>query len=139
MFLSISMALMASNALALHYHARPHLFTLLFLAVTAWMIAADRAENRKWIWLLAPLAAVWANLHPGFAILFVYLGLVVLGSAIEWWTGAGPRSAVLRYAGLAGACGLATLLNPFGIRLHIEVLSYLRARGMIDLFQDMQP
>jgi hypothetical protein len=138
-FLSVMLALIASNALALHYHARPHLFTLLFLALTAWMLAADRVENRKWIWLLVPLAAVWANLHPGFAILFAYLGLVVLGCALEWWSGAGSRAAVLRYTGLTAACALATLANPFGIKLHFEVLSYLRSRGLMDLFQDMQP
>jgi hypothetical protein len=138
-FLSMMLALMASNALALHYHARPHLFTLLFLALTAWLISTDRVANRRSLWLLAPLAAVWANLHPGFAILFAYLGAVVVGSALEWWAGTGPRSAVVRYAALTSACGVATLANPFGIGLHFEVLSYLHASGMTDLLQEFQP
>ncbi len=138
-FLSLILSLLASNALALHYHARPHLFTLLFLALTAWMLELDRIEHRKSTWLLVPLAALWANLHPGFAILFAYLALTVAGSALEWWSGAGSRSSVLRYLSLAAASGAATLANPFGIRLHLEVLGYLRARGMMDLFQDMQP
>ncbi|HWZ33689.1 MAG TPA: hypothetical protein VNX18_20250 [Bryobacteraceae bacterium] len=137
-FLSIMLALMASNALSLHYHARPHLFTLLFLAVTAWAISTDRVQNRGSIWLLVPLAALWANLHPGFVILLAYLVLVVLGCALEWWTGVGSRSAVVRYAALAGACGLATLVNPFGIGLHFEVLSYLRAHEMTDFLQEFQ-
>ena len=44
--LSIVIALLASNALLIHYHARPHLFTLLFLAITAAVITKDRKIGR---------------------------------------------------------------------------------------------
>src|SRR4029077_407566 len=85
LLLSIMLALLASNALSLHYHARPHLFTLLFLAIAAWIIPMDRQNHTKAFWFLPPLTALWVNLHPGFAILFAYLGVLVLGSAVEWW------------------------------------------------------
>ena len=44
--LSVLVALLASNALLIHYHARPHLFTLLFLAVTAGIVTRDRSKAR---------------------------------------------------------------------------------------------
>ena len=62
--LSIVTALLASNALLIHYHARPHLFTLLFLAIAAALITKDRIQHTRMIWLLPPLTAVWVNLHP---------------------------------------------------------------------------
>jgi hypothetical protein len=138
LLLSILMALVASNALSLHYHARPHLFTLLFLAVSAWIITEDRQELTRWIWFLPPLTALWVNLHPGFVILFAYLGVLVLGSAGEWWLGSGSRALTLRYSKLTAACGAATLLNPFGWKLHAEILSYFQAKGMTDLIQEFQ-
>ena len=138
LLLSILMALLASNALSLHYHARPHLFTLLFLAIAAWIVTKDRQDRTKWIWFLPPLTALWVNLHPGFAILFAYLGVLILGSAAEWWLGSGSREATTRYALLTAACGVATFVNPFGWKLHAEILSYFQAKGMTDLIQEFQ-
>jgi len=138
LLLSIIMALLASNALSLHYHARPHLFTLLFLAITAWIITLDRQQHTRWIWFLPPLTALWVNLHPGFAILFAYLGVLVIGSALEWQIGNGSRAATVRYAALTAACAMATFVNPFGWKLHAEILAYFQAKGMTDLIQEFQ-
>jgi hypothetical protein len=136
---SLVVALLASNALSLHYHARPHLFTLLFISVAAWILTKDRGVARtRWIWLLPPLTILWVNLHPGFAILFAYLGVLVVGSALEWAFGNGSRAGTLRYAGLTAACGAATFVNPFGWKLHVEILSYFQAKGMTDLIQEFQ-
>ncbi len=144
---ALLVALLASNALSLHYHARPHLFTLLFIAIAAWILTKDRSpddgasgeEGRtRWIWLLPPLTILWVNLHPGFAILFAYLGVLVVGSALERAFGNGSREATVRYAGLTAACGAATFVNPFGWKLHAEILSYFQAKGMTDLIQEFQ-
>ena len=46
--------------------------------------------------------------------------------------------AARRYAGLAGACALATLANPYGWRLHQHIASYLRSdwiKQVVDEFQ----
>ena len=131
--LSVLMALLASNALLLHYHARPHLFTLLFLALSAWIFTEDRRHRTNWMWILPAITALWANLHPGFVILFAYLGVLVMGSVLE-----GSPGAAIRYAWLALACGLATLLNPFGLGLHLDILSYLRSSGTTELIQEFQ-
>jgi len=135
---SIVMVLFASNALSLHYHARPHLFTLLFLAITAWIVTRDRQQSTRWIWLLPLLTVLWVNLHPGFAILFAYLGVLVAGSAIEWKLGNGSRARTMRYGWLTLICAAATFINPFGWKLHAEIGSYFQATGMTDLLQEFQ-
>jgi hypothetical protein len=141
-FLAIVLVLLANNALALHYHARPHLFTLLFLALAAWIVNRDRVDRTRWIWFLPVLTVLWANLHPGFVILFAYLALVIAGCGLEWVLGgddpARSRASALRYTGLATACAAASLLNPFGYKLHLEILSYFGASGMTDLVQEFQ-
>ncbi|MDP9113820.1 MAG: hypothetical protein M3O20_09070 [Acidobacteriota bacterium] len=131
--LSIVTALFASNALLIHYHARPHLFTLLFLAIAAYILTQDRIRHTRMICLLPALTAVWVNLHPGFIILFAYLGAFVIGSVLE-----GSRASAKRYALLTAACAAATLLNPFGYKLHLDVFTYLHGNGTTEFIQEFQ-
>src|SRR5580704_6146139 len=72
--IALSVVLMAVNASSIHFHARPHIFTLLFVAIAAWLIEADRRRRTGALWLLMPIAAVWTNLHGGFLVLFALLG-----------------------------------------------------------------
>ena len=70
-------------ASSIHYLARPHVFTFLFLAIALWLIDADRLAPSRRIWMLVPLTAVWANLHGGFLALPACLLILAAGSAIE--------------------------------------------------------
>ncbi|MEO7651970.1 MAG: hypothetical protein ABIZ80_16020, partial [Bryobacteraceae bacterium] len=45
---------------------------------------------------------------------------------------------VRRYTILGAVCGLATLINPFGYRLHLHVLDYMRAGFISDLVDEFQ-
>ncbi len=131
--LALPILLIASGSSAIHYLARPHLFTLLLLAVSLWMLEADRRKPTGRIWLLIPLTIVWANLHGGFLGLVACVGLVAAGSALakEW----GPA---IRYAALAAGCFAVSVVNPYGYHLHEHILSYLRSdwiREAVDEFQ----
>jgi hypothetical protein len=79
----------------------------LFLLVL-WVIH-DWCARPSWrIWILPPVFALWANLHPGF---LAGLGVLVIWATIDVLAGRlSPRRALL----LVSACGLATALNPFG-------------------------
>jgi hypothetical protein len=121
--LAVVLTLCAANASSVHYHARPHVFTWLFLAISAWILTADRIAPSRRVWLLVPLAALWANMHGGFAILFPLLGCAVVGVAAQRPL---ARAQLMRYVKVTAACGLACLVNPFGYRLPLETIAYLR-------------
>ncbi|HUS05849.1 MAG TPA: hypothetical protein VMZ52_06125, partial [Bryobacteraceae bacterium] len=72
---AVMVTLMTATATAIHYHARPHLFTLLLLACAVWLLDYNRRHGGRLIWLLVPLTALWANLHGGFFIFLVLLAL----------------------------------------------------------------
>jgi hypothetical protein len=128
--LAIALVLAGTNAASIHFHTRPHVLTLLFLTVATALIAEDRRKPTQWIWLLIPLTALWANMHGGFVILFAVLGIVVLGSAAEMLLdkaeAAGKRKMALRYVWLGLGCGLASLLNPQGIKLHLHIVELMQ-------------
>ncbi len=139
-FLALGLALLANNALMLHYHARPHVFGLLLFTAAVWLIASDRLQPSHRIWMLPALTVVWANLHPGFVLILLYLGLIAAGYLIKRLTGDTTSAGrlALRYSGVAAACAVAAMLNPFGYRLYVEIAGYLRAKGMTDLIQEFQ-
>jgi hypothetical protein len=82
---AILLMLMASAASTIHWLARPHVFTYLLFAVSLWALEADRRQPSRWIFGLAPLAALWTNLHGGFAALVATAGVYCAGSVLETW------------------------------------------------------
>jgi hypothetical protein len=131
MFLSLMLALMASNALSLHYHARPHLFTLFALALIVWINA-----NTRFVWIIPAIIAIDANVHPGFMMLIAWLGAMTVGTALEWRAGTATRAAVIRYASILGASIAASLLNPWGFNLYTHALGGLTGQGVTELQQE---
>ncbi len=131
-------SLLGVGAASIHFLARPHLFTLLFLSIAVWMIDLDRKQPDKRIWLLVPLTVVWTNLHGGFLALIAVLGLTAVGLAIEAWMKHGNYRSAIRYAALAAACAAASLINPYGWRLHMHVAEYLRSDWIRNTIQEFQ-
>ncbi|MGA2595571.1 MAG: hypothetical protein ABSH09_01035 [Bryobacteraceae bacterium] len=129
---ALPLALLGVGSSTVHFLARPHVFTLLFLAVALWLLEKDRQRNTRALWLLIPLTVLWVNLHGGFFMFLACLFLLVAGSAIE--AARNPEglsadlwSAVRRYAILFAACSAASIVNPYGIGLHRHIATYLQS------------
>ena len=121
--------LMTATASSVHFHARPHLFTLLLLTGALWLLEYNRQKGGLALWLLVPMLAIWTNLHGGFFLFFAMLGVRLAGCVAEavLWSDlrAARRKEALQLGGLAVACGLASLLNPYGIGLHLHIVETL--------------
>ncbi len=124
--------LCAVGGSTLHYLARPHIFTLLFVLLSLWVLDRQRREPTAWIWSLVPLTVLWTNLHGGWPALFVFLGIQI---TVHFFHG-DPRWRQEATVGLA--CAAATLLNPYGWQLHGHIWNYLQSdwiRESVDEFQ----
>ena len=131
--LTVFLALVAGSAASLHFHARPHIFTMLFLAIALWMLDRDRAARSRWIWILPLLTVVWVNLHGGFLLFVVLLALLAFGSVVE-----GKRDLARRYGLLFVLCSVASVVNPYGIRLPLHVIEVVRSRWMMSLVDEFK-
>lgn len=131
----------------LHWLARPHIFSWLFLLGTVWM--CERMPHRprcRHLTLVAIVAAAWANLHGSFffgpLIALIYAAGAYLKPRI--WDAHGPQMRETRgsrgrsYILLALAASLGTLANPNGWRLHQHVFSYLSDSRMLGLISEFQ-
>jgi hypothetical protein len=138
LFVGLIVALTAVGGASIHFLARPHLFTLLLISLSVWMIESDRRNPTSRIWWLMPITVVWTNLHGGFLALIALLGVTTVGFAIETWLGVARWHSVKRYALLTGGCALASLVNPYGYQLHVHVAQYLRSDWIRNVIQEFQ-
>jgi hypothetical protein len=127
LWIALPLSFVCFGAATLHLLARPHMFTMVLVPAAVWWIEADRRRPGRSIWLLVPLAALWANLHGGWPALIVLLGLAAVGTAAEAAVGGGRWPIVRRYSLLAALCLAATLVNPYGWKLHAHIVQYLQA------------
>ncbi len=110
---------------AVHWTARPHLFTL--LGVMLLLFYLEPGPRRPAPWMLVPFFALWANIHGGFVFGLTLLGLCLVGSVGEWCRGADrtewtPR--VRYYAAALALAALGTLINPNGLELHRHIIRF---------------
>ena len=131
--LALLLVMLGANASAIHFHARPHLFTLLFLTIANSVIAADRVHPSWRIWMLTPLMILWVNMHSGFLAMLAVLGLLATGCALsrEW-------AHVRRYAAVLAVCAAASFVNPDGIALHLHIRQFLNSPWAIDNINEYQ-
>ncbi|MDX1979448.1 MAG: hypothetical protein SFV51_04205 [Bryobacteraceae bacterium] len=136
--------LLTVGASSIHYLARPHVHTLLFLAISLWVIDRDRHRPDRAIWLLVPFTVFWVNIHGGFLALIACLGLLVAGTLAEQVIAPaiegrrGDWHPVRRYALLGALCGLMSLVNPYGWKLHQHVFAYLRSDWIKNNIEEFQ-
>jgi hypothetical protein len=127
--IAISLTWLAMSASTIHWLARPHLVTPLMAAVFCRVLnSAEKKQNPARLWSLPLLTILWANLHGGFFVGIVLICTyavgtgaeeLLLGSSENLWVGS------RKYLLAAAACALASLVNPYGYRLHIHIAQYL--------------
>jgi hypothetical protein len=136
---ALGVALLGVGCSSIHFLARPHILTMVLLSFSVWVIESDRERKSRRIWWLVPLTAVWTNLHGGFLALIAVLGLTAVGTAGEaWFARSGTIRDALRYFALTAACAAASLINPYGWRLHIHMSDYLQSEFIRSVVQEFQ-
>lgn len=157
LLIALVLLLLASSASMIHFLARPHVVNWLFTLAWFWILDATERSclhreaglRSRWLWALPVLMLVWVNLHGGFLLGFALLGIYWLGSLWTWFNtnenrieqalekiAAGQRAWGLLWVGLASA--LASLVNPYGWKLHAHVYAYLSNRFLMDHIEEFQ-
>ena len=117
-------------ASTIHWLGRPHLVTPLFAVVFCQVLnrVEKRANNESFLLVLPLLTTLWVNLHGGFFVGIVLLITYAIGAAGGELVHGTRRDAwhqARKYLLTAGACAIASVVNPYGYRLHVHVGQYL--------------
>ncbi len=156
LFAALPLVLLAISASTIHFLARPHVLSWLFTLAWFWILdsterkcIADEGLSSRWLWVLPASMLVWVNVHGGFLLGFVLIAIFWLGSMWTWLgssesrieeslrkIAAGKRARALTSVGLFSA--LASLVNPYGWKLHAHIYDYLSNRFLIDHIDEFQ-
>ena len=128
---AVGLTALAAAGSSIHWLARPHLFTALFMVIYMALLERVHEGRKRLLWLLPALMIPWTNLHGGFfmGIILVgtYAGGELLGAlfADNRADRLAAAKASLPYIYTVAGCALATLVNPYTYHLHQHILTYL--------------
>jgi hypothetical protein len=107
-----------------YWTVRPQVFSWLFTAIFLYTLYLRRIDSRTKLWHLPLLMLLWANLHAGYVVGLVLLGLWLATTAAEqviWRQRHDLRVPALVFV----AAFAATAVNPNGLALLTYPLTYL--------------
>lgn len=105
-------------------NARPQVLTMLLVAAFAYILSRHAAVGGRLLWATPPLMALWVNLHGGYLIGLVLLGLTVAGALVaRILRQEGP--APLPLLGATALAALGSLLTPHGLDALRYPLTYV--------------
>ncbi|HSB14663.1 MAG TPA: hypothetical protein VLE22_09400 [Bryobacteraceae bacterium] len=129
--LAIVTTFIATAASSIHWLARPHLFTLLFVVIFCMVLERAREGRTRILAILPFLTVIWTNLHGGFFVGIVLIGAYAAGELVSWLieTEADVKRGALRrakpYVLAAAGCAAASLINPYTYKLHVHMWRFL--------------
>lgn len=155
LLLGLVLMLLAEAAATIHLYARPHIASWLFSLL--WFLALDRWErweprNRpkqgsfpRWLpWFFPISMLLWVNLHAGWILGVALLGIYTVAAFVESLRAKDAFAAIFhaqRARAMAVACltsAAATLVNPFGWRLHRHIYRYLSDRYLMNRIDEFR-
>jgi hypothetical protein len=152
LLLAIVLMLLAEAASTIHLYARPHIVSWLFSLL--WFVALERWESwerseqgrpPRWMpWFFPASMLLWVNLHGGWLFGIALLGIYTLAAFVESVREqdafaairVGHRARAMAVAWMVSV--MATLVNPFGWRLHAHIYRYLSDRYLMNRIDEFK-
>ena len=151
---ALILVLLAVSAAMIHFLARPHVLSWLFTVAWFWILetsdhAAGQPSRPQLLRLLPLLMLLWVNVHGGFLVGLALLAIYGSSATWQWLTlkedrfehvlqkiEAGKRVRALAFTGMLTVA--ATLVNPYGYKLHVHIYRYLSNRFLMDHIDEFQ-
>jgi hypothetical protein len=129
-----AMVVLLLGAAALFFYARVRFLvvTWVFFSILLWLIFTQRMRTR-WRWVVPSLFVLWANLHGGYMAGLWVLGFYVTVRSVQ------ERRVLTPELGILFLSLLASLLNPYGLRIWGEVWSSVTDVRLWQRVQEWMP
>jgi hypothetical protein len=132
------------------FSPRPPVVTNMLLIAELWLLiaVAEGWLRRRWILLLAPMIALWTNLHGGWLAAGVVFAAFLAEQFVAFFRTRMPRlplehpAQVLKPVPLMGVgflLLLATLANPYGYHLYALPARVMSDRHLVSQIGELRP
>ena len=139
--LSFVLVLLGAVVTSIHWVARPHLFTMFFLAI--WLILLDRLNRgeRSPVWAFPVMMLFWANLHAEYIAGFLALLAHMAGSVWSWLI-TKDRVSFEKFKTILAVTIMvffASLINPSGLKAWTTITGYVNNTFLMSRITETQP
>ncbi len=126
-----------------NWAVRPQSVSFLYMGLLVLLLERFGRGHRRGVWLLVPLFALWGNSHGAFVFGLAYLGLYLIGRAVDAWRArawAAERADLIRLALVTVASAAALALNPEGpAGIVTYVLGFVRSSPTVNMNMEFRP
>lgn len=140
-FGSLLLILLGAGASSIHWLARPHIFTFMFLAFWIALVEKLLKDRRTWLGLPAAMM-IWVNFHGAFLAGFMVLGMYCAGLLWEYLEARQAeeknkrRKQMVSLVLAGGAALLTSFINPAGYRVWNLGVGYLQNTYLVNGTQE---
>ncbi|MCL4295144.1 MAG: hypothetical protein KJ077_05430 [Anaerolineae bacterium] len=121
--------------------ARPQMVSFLLAGLVLFLLEKYKREGRRWIYALPLVTLLWVNIHGGYAIAFMLLGVYIVGEIFNNLTGhredplvPWPRLGPLL---VVGAISFAVVvINPHGWQMWLYPFHTVGIGALRDFIQE---
>jgi len=104
----------------IHWHARPHVFSLLLIVLLYQVLILHQENRGNHLYVIPPMMLLWVNLHGGFIVGFLFMGIFLLSHIFGFLASNGEERSVTankakQLSLICAASVLAACVNPFGV------------------------
>jgi len=105
----------------IHWLARPHVFSLLLIVVLYQVLTLHQEDRPNYLYVIPPMMLLWVNLHGGFIVGFLFMGIFLSGYFLGFLGSTGEERSVSankakQLSLVCAASVLAACVNPFGVQ-----------------------
>jgi len=135
--ISIFIVLLVLTVSQVHWLARPHIFSLLLMVIWCYFLDEYQYNQKNYLYFFPPMMLLWVNLHGGFLVGFILLGIYIFGNTVRFIKSRDSErndyKKKLRVLGIiATACLFICMINPYGYRILIFPFNLISNKFIMD-------
>lgn len=121
-FLKAALLILGAIVSSFVWSARPQVLSLVLFSLLGWVLYRFRERNFHDLWVLPLIFILWSNLHGGYSLGFILIGLYIAGELFEYILPGEPGERmpwekILTLVGWSVIAGFAVLINPNGLNM----------------------
>ena len=125
----------------IHWLARPHVFSLLLIVLLYQILILHQEDRGNYLYAIPPMMLLWVNLHGGFIVGFLIMGIFLSGYFLGFLGSNGEERSVSANKGkqlslVCAASVLAACVNPFGVHAFLFPFRLVSETYLMDHVQE---
>ena len=126
-----------------HWLARPHIFSLLFLTISYYLLNLFQYKHVNLLYFFPPMMFPWINMHGGFICGFILIFIYLMGNLLRFVTSKdGTRELYKQKTKILTLTVLASLfvslINPYGFDSLINPVTFVSNKFIMNHISEFQ-